>query len=214
MKNTLSLSLLLLASQAIAKEPQSKPSELFRRIADEMDKVGEEINQVGEEVSSFGVTFAQEIDSFFQEAGTRAEKVKSALSQTESNITVKDEKDAVFINAQIGDIAPNEDANITVIGDSFKVEMKDGGNRIEIAGSIDRNLVVAQIIGYQERTTKNGATESNAVQSSVIQRTIIDTLELEKLSADFTKANKTLTIRIPKKKTLEEEIRKVAVNIK
>ena len=214
MKKTLSLSLLLLASQAVAKETQlAKPSDLFRRIADEMDKAGQEMDKVGKNISSFGTTFAKEIDDLWEEAGTRAKKVKKAFSQR-SNFFVKDEKDAVLITAQIGNIAPSKDATITVTDNSFKVEIKDGGNGFEITGNVDRNLLVAQIIGYKAEKTKDRAVESNAVQSSVIQRTIVEKLDLEKLSADFTKTDKTLTIRIPKKHTIQKEVRKVAVNIK
>ncbi len=217
MKKTLSLSLFLLASQAIGKEPQpAKPSDLFRRIANEMDKVSEEMKTVGNEVTNFGESFVKEIDDLWTEAGHRAGRVKNALESPSqrSSIFVKDEEKKVLISAQIGEITPNKDANITVTDNTFKVEMKDAGNSVEISGSINRNLLVAQIIGYREEVTKDASTESNAVQSSVIQRTIFDQLELEKLSADFTKADKTLTIVIPKKPTPEKEVRKVAVNIK
>lgn len=216
MKKQLSLSLLLLASQAVAKSQLAKPSDLFRRIADEMDKVGEEMKNAKGHVSSFGESFVKEMDDLWQEAGARAGRVKKAFGSTSqrSNFFVKDEKDAVLISAQIGDITPNKDANITVTNNTFKVEMKDGGNSFEITGSIDHNLLVTQMTGYKETATKDGSVESTAVQSSVIQRAIFDQLEFEKLSADFTKADKTLTIKIPKKQNPEKEVHKVTVNIK
>lgn len=206
MKKTVSLSLLILVSQVAAKAPHaSRPSDFFRRIADEMDNVGKEM-------STFGEQFTQEMQDLWQEAGTRANKVKRAFSSS-SALSIKDEKEAVIINAQIGAIAPNKDATITVTDNSFKVEIKEGGNSIQITGSIDRNMLVAQITGYKEHKTEDGTSQSSAVQSSVIQRTLVDKVSIEKLSADFNQATKTLSISIPKKITPAKEMRKVPINI-
>lgn len=197
----------MLSSQAIAKAPDApSPSDLLRHVADEMDRIGKDAN------ASWG-SFEKGMNSFLEKVEGTTSEVKNAFSHR-TNLSMKDENGSAIITAQIGDIAPDKNKTVKIEGNTFRINLQEGGNHINIIGSITNNLLTAHITGHSERTTKDGKIESVLVSDATVQRTIIGELELEKLYADFTKTDKTLTITIPKKQTSEKEVRNVAVNIK
>lgn len=207
MKKTTSFILLILATQAVTKTPDvPNLSNLLRNAADEIDKIGQDANASWE-------SFGEGMNNLLEQAEETTSKVKKALGHR-SSFYMKDEENSAIITIQIGDIAPDKSKSVKIEGNTFRIDLKEGGSNINIIGSVANNLLMAHITGHSERTTKDGKAESVLVNDATIQRTIIGELELENLSADFTKADKTLTITIPKKQTPEKEVHNIAVNIK
>lgn len=237
MKKALSITLLMLGSGLIAKETtpqdllpdapkelatttapikqepsktpfvpkQHKPSDLLRELANVMDEAKDQaqdsLNWLGEEAQSF-----------WDATQLKASNVKSALAP--SQIMIKEEPTRVLLTIPVGTITPEKDLTIELEKKSFRVEIKEDNKTLQITGNIHQNLLTAQLSKHQERKTKDGASESFSSSNSLVQQTVMGELELDKLSADFTKADSTLTISIPKKAAPEKRVRKVAVNIK
>ncbi len=184
-------------------EEDHKPGDLFRYLADHVDKM--------EKVTSASwKSFEEEMDDLWKNTKTKAGKIQQSFSSRP--LILQDQKDKIVLTSYLGDIAPDKDLNIHVENNTFRIEVKQEKSIVHITGTILNNILTTQV-SREYKDIKNPTRKNFSEQSAMIQRTIMGKLDLEKLSANFTKVDKILTIIIPKKKT-HEEMRKVTVTVK
>jgi hypothetical protein len=200
-----------------SKTPSHRPSAFIKSVENAFDRLEKEMAESFTEI-------AKEAGHTWDAAQAKALNVKNALHNKTCNFSMEDEAEQVLIKIHISEFspAPDRDLHFEIENDptnksgAFHVKLthSDSAQSLTVAGSFNHNLLTAQVITKEERISKNGSPELATVQDSVIQRAVVGELELDKLTADFTKANKTLTISIPKKAAPEKKVRKVAVTIK